>query len=268
MSEDKLNEVEGGALTRRGLAKAAAWGAPAVVMMGAAPCVGASTIDFPENPFGSNWLYVDQRDPGSSSPLDRGDFHYLFPDNGKAITVPKMEWTVRVVPVPNNDNLVQSDQSREVWIEEYHTSNLGNAVAFTKTTPVSGSTGDFISPLKKKAEKNADGSYTLNFTTAEVTDTRGNQIRSFGFKVYTGGASKLISRRADKLVIEGRPVLPKDDEGNPIYPCKPGTNTRFDPLWVKYDTIENASPDKRWTVGLTEEENRRRGWTQAQDGRI
>ncbi|MGQ4517510.1 hypothetical protein ACUH96_03845 [Dermabacteraceae bacterium P13077] len=267
MSEDKLNEVEGVALSRRGLAKAAAWGAPAVVMMGAAPCVGASTVDVPENPFGDGWSYVDQRHPGSHSDLAEGNFHYLFPKNGKKVTVPAMEWTVRVIPVPNNDNKVQTDQDRDVWVEEYYPSNLGSAVPFTKTMRSSGSGGNFISNEKVKATKAADGSYTVTFTTPEVTDTRGNQVRSYGFKVFTGATSKLISRRADKVVIEGRPVAGVTaPDGKPI--CKPGTKEPMDPLWVSYDTIDNASADKRWVNGMSEADNRRRGWTQEQDGRV
>ncbi|MGQ4575523.1 hypothetical protein ACUH93_03835 [Dermabacteraceae bacterium P7006] len=229
--------------------------------------MSASLTSLPENPFDKcdGPFYVDQRDPGSPSNLAQGDFHFLF-GKGKAVTVPAMEWTVKVIPVPNNDNKIQRDQDRDVWVEGYEVSNLGSAVAFSRTTGNAAET--FISPYKKKATKASDGSYTVKFTTKEVTDTRANQVRSYGFKVYTGGASKLISRRADKVVIEGRPLdAPKTSDGQAI--CEPGTRTPMArPLWVDYDTIENASRDKRWTNGLSESENRRRGWSQQEDGRV
>ncbi|MGQ4544002.1 hypothetical protein ACUH97_05210 [Dermabacteraceae bacterium P13088] len=252
MDSDK---VEGQPLSRRGLAKAAAWGAPAVVMMGAAPCVGASTVDVPENPFGKGWVYVDQRNVGTIAALAEGDFHYLFPSNGKSITVPEMEWTVKVIPVPNDEGKLNT-ANREVYVQEYVTSNLDSAVAFNKTTPVSGSNGKFI-PGNINGKRNADGSYTVTFTTPEVTDSRGNQVRSYGFKVYTG-YTDIFNRRADKVVVEGRPKNGvKGPDGKPV--CKPGTQEPMDLLWVDYDSVRDASPDKRFGQP---------GWSYAQDGRV
>ncbi|MGQ4537564.1 hypothetical protein ACUH94_03400 [Dermabacteraceae bacterium P7074] len=168
--------------------------------------------------------------------------------------------------MPNNDNKIQRDRDRDVWVEGYNVANLDSAVAFSGTTGKAAET--FISPYGKKAVKASDGSYTVKFTIKEVTDTRANQVSSYGFKVFTGATREITSRGADKVVIEGRPPeAPKTPDGKPI--CAPGTQPPMDrPLWVDYETVKGASPDRRWTNGLSEEENRKRGWTQQQDGRV
>ncbi|MGQ4537565.1 hypothetical protein ACUH94_03405 [Dermabacteraceae bacterium P7074] len=102
-----------GMLNRRSLAKAAAWSASAVVMMGAAPKCQLSPGRFDDKVCANGWFYIDRRPTGGRANLDKGGFYFL----GNTVDLPALDWVVQYIPVENNEHALIKKE-REIRAEE------------------------------------------------------------------------------------------------------------------------------------------------------
>ncbi|MGQ4575522.1 hypothetical protein ACUH93_03830 [Dermabacteraceae bacterium P7006] len=238
------NEVKNknGMLNRRSLAKAAAWGAPAVVMMGAAPKCQASVNSGTIQCLGPS--YIDERPAGGRADLDEGVLVFL----GDSIDLPKLKWTVEYVPTENNQNKVLKGK-REIRAENRTYGGAGATMIPMQLT------GD----LNKTSYDPDTGIVKLEFYSEPVT-SKGSSGSVFGtsFKVFNstspvppGGSVFTFEseRRADKVVFTAEDAATGE-------------------VLFTYDTIDRSAVQSRWNKNLNESQNRAAGWQPEADGRV
>ncbi|MGQ4527100.1 hypothetical protein ACUIAL_03545 [Dermabacteraceae bacterium P13136] len=191
MSEDKLNEVEGG-VSRRSIAKAAAWAVPAVTVMGAAPSAAVSPV--PNTIRGIKPTHIDQRPGGYQATGKQGEFSLHLP---KDVDIPRMCWEVSIVPVPNKKGQIDK-KPRPFRIEDVD-DNGGSAKQLHwsfedgKSFPIEWNKSDYDS---------STGTQTIRFCTKPVkSDVRSGSQR-ITFKIYTGITDIFGNGRMDKVLVK------------------------------------------------------------------
>ncbi|MBV7433169.1 hypothetical protein KRX53_07555 [Dermabacteraceae bacterium TAE3-ERU5] len=190
MSEDKLNEVEGG-VSRRSIAKAAAWAVPAVTVMGAAPSAAVSPV--PNTIRGIKPTHIDGRPIGYQATGKQGEFSFHLP---KEVNIPRMCWEVSIVPVPNKKG--QIDKKERPFRLEDVDDNGGSAKQLHWTPE----NGKKLDQLDYKYNPST-GVETISFCTEPVESDVRSGTQRITFKIYTGITNIFGNGRADKVIVKG-----------------------------------------------------------------